>query len=87
MIRELVEFFLILNITQHSVLKAVYKFINSTLSYSILNWGRASIATIQTLINLQNKAMKLMRPTKQTSLEESFQHLTFYAFPNFIPYQ
>ena len=62
--------------TTPPVLKVVYNsLIHPYLNYSILNWGRASNATIQSLIKLQNKVLKLIRPTnKQTSLEESFQH-------------
>jgi len=62
--------------TTQSVLKIVYNSLSHRyLNYSILNWGRASNATIQPLIKLQNKAMKLMRPTKTESLAEPFQHL------------
>jgi len=43
--------------------------IHPYLHYSILNWGRAP------LIKLQNKATKLIRPIKQASVEEPFQHL------------
>ena len=68
-------------ITQ-SVLKAVYNsLIQPYLTYSIIKDGRASNATIQPLINIQNKAIKVIRPTKQTSLEESFQHLTILGLP------
>ena len=41
------------------VLKVVYNsLIHPYLNYSILNWGRTSNATIQSLIRLQNKAIK-----------------------------
>jgi len=41
------------------VLKVVYNsLIHPYHNYSILNWGRASNATIQPLIKLQNKAIK-----------------------------
>jgi len=53
------------------------------LTYSILNWDRGSNTTMQPLINLQNKVIKLIRPTKQTSLEESFQYLSILCLPKF----
>ena len=69
------------NITQ-SVLKAVYNsLIQPYLNCSLINYGRALNAIIQPLINIQNKAIKVIRPTKQTSLEESFQHLTILGLP------
>jgi len=62
--------------TTQSVLKVVYSsLIHPCSTYLILNWGRASNASIQPLIKLQNKATKLMRPTNTASLEEPFQHL------------
>ena len=62
--------------TRQSVLKVVYNsLIHPYLNYSILNWGRAPNASIQPFIKLQNKAMKLIRPTKTASLGEPFQHL------------
>jgi len=39
------------------------------------DWGRASNATIQPLIKLQNKAIKIINPINSGSLEEHFQHL------------
>ena len=50
--------------TTPPVLKVVYNsLIHPYLSYSILNWGRASKATIQPLIKVQNKATKIINPT------------------------
>jgi len=67
--------------TTQSVLEVIYNsLIHPYLNYSILNWGRALNATIQPL-KLQNKAIKLIRPTKQTSLEEPFQHLNILCLP------
>jgi len=57
------------------VLKVFYNsLIHPYLNYAILNWGRASNATIQPLIKLQNKAIKLkiINPTNTGSLEEHF---------------
>ena len=51
------------------------------LNYSILNWGRASNATIQPLIRPQNKALKIINPTNTESLEEHFQHLNILCLP------
>ena len=66
--------------TTQSVLKVVYNsLIHPYLNYSILNWGRASNATIQPLIKLQNKAIKIIKPTNTKSLEEPFQHLNFLS--------
>ena len=57
-------------------LKVVYNsLIHPYLNYTILNWGCASNATIQPLIKLQNKAIKIINPTNMGSLEEHFQHL------------
>ena len=56
--------------------KAVYNsLIHPYLNYSILNWGRASNATIQPLTKLQNKAIKIINPINSGSLEEPFQRL------------
>ena len=45
-------------------LKVVYNsLIHPYLNYSILNWGRASNGTIQPLIKLQNKSVKIINPT------------------------
>jgi len=69
-------------------LKVVYNsLIHPYLNYSILNWERALNATIQPLIKLQNKVVKISNPTNIGSLEEHFQHLTSYAFPNYIAFQ
>jgi len=55
--------------TSPPVLKVVYNsLIYPYLNYSVLNWGRASNATIQPLINLQNKAIKVINPTNMGSL-------------------
>jgi len=68
--------------TTQSILKVVYNsLIHPYLNYSILNWGRASNATIQLLSKLQNKAIKLMRPTNTASLKEIFQHLNILCLP------
>jgi len=57
------------------VLKVVYNsLIHPYLNYSILNWGRASNATIQLLIKLQNKAIKIINRINLGSLEKHFQH-------------
>jgi len=73
--------------TTQSVLNVVYNsLIHPYLNYSILNWGRASNATIQPLIKLQNKAVNIIKPTNTESLEEPFQHwnilclLKLYSF-------
>ena len=64
------------------ILKVVYNsVIHLYLSYSILNWGRSSSATIQPLIKLQNKAIKIINPTNMGSLEEHFQHLNILCLP------
>ena len=64
------------------VLKVVYhSLINPYLNYSILNWGRASNATIQPLIKLQKKPIKLINPSNMGSLEEHFQHLNILCLP------
>jgi len=64
------------------VLKAVYNsLIHPYLNYSVLNWGRASNATIQPLTKLQNKAIKIINPTNTGSLEEHFQHLNILCLP------
>jgi len=57
--------------------------VSSSFISKIKLWGvgRVSNAKIQPLINLENKAIKLIRPTKQTSLEESFQHLNILCLP------
>ena len=49
------------------------------LNYSILNWGRASNATIQPLTKLQNKAIKIINHS--ASPEEHFQHLNILCLP------
>ena len=49
--------------------------------HSILNWGRASNATIQPLIKLENKAIKIINQTNTGSLEEHFQHLNILCLP------
>ena len=68
--------------TTKSVLKVVYNsLIHPYLNYSILNWGRASNATIQPLIKLQNKAIKIIKPTNTKSLEELFQLLNTLSLP------
>jgi len=43
-------------------------------TYSILNWGRAANSTIQPLIKLKSKAIKLVKPSNHTTLEEILQH-------------
>ena len=64
------------------VLKVVYNsLIHPYLNYSILNWGRASNATIQPLNKLQNKAIKIINPINSGSLEEHFQHLNILCLP------
>ena len=51
--------------TKQSVLKVVYNsLIHPYLNCSILNWGRASNTTIQPLIKLQNRAIKIIKPTR-----------------------
>jgi len=68
--------------TTPPVLKVVYNsLIHPYLNYSILNWGRASNATIQPLIKHQNKAIKIINPTNMGSLEEHFQHLNILCLP------
>jgi len=68
--------------TTPPVLKVVYNsLIHPYLNYSILNWGCASNATIQPLIKLRNKAMKIINPTNMGSLEEHFQHLNILCLP------
>jgi len=52
------------NYTTQSVVKVVYNsLIHPYLNYSIHSWGLASNAIIQRLINLRNKAIKLISPT------------------------
>jgi len=64
------------------VLTVVYNsLIRPYLNYSILKWGRASNATIQPFIKLQNKATKLIRPTNTAPLEKPFQNLNILCFP------
>jgi len=54
--------------TSPPILKVVYNsLIHPYLNYSILNWGRASNATIQLLIKLQNEAIKIINPTNMGS--------------------
>jgi len=68
--------------TTQSVLKVVYNsLIHPYLNYSILNWGRASSATIQLLIKLQKKAIQIIKPTNTNCPEESFQHLNILSLP------
>ena len=68
--------------TTPPVLKVVYNsLIHPYLNYSILNWGRASNATIQPLIKLQNKAIKIINPINSGSIEEHFQHLNILCLP------
>jgi len=55
--------------------------IHPYLNYSILNWGRASNATIQPLIKLQNIAIKIINPINWGSPEEHFQHLDILCLP------
>jgi len=55
--------------------------IHPYLNYSILNWGRASNATIQPLTRLQNKAIKIINPINTGSLEKHFQHLNILCLP------
>ena len=42
--------------------------IHPYLNYSVPNWGRASNATIQPLIKLQNKVIKIINPTNMGSV-------------------
>jgi len=65
------EFYPKLNITQDiPYLKVVcYSWIHPCVTYSTLISGRSSNATNQPLIKLQNKAVKLIRPANNTSLE------------------
>ena len=68
--------------TTLAVLKVVYNsLIHPYLNYSILNWGRASNATIQPLIKLQNKAIKIINPINSGSLEEHFHYLNILCLP------
>ena len=69
------------NITQPNLHWELSILIHLYLNYSILNWGRASNTTIQLLIKLQNKDIKLIRPTNTASLEEPFQHLNILCLP------
>ena len=55
--------------------------IHPYLNYSILNWRRASNATIQPLIKLLNKAIKITNPTNTASIEEHFQRLNILCLP------
>jgi len=55
--------------------------IHPYLNYSVLSWGRASNATFQPLIKLQNKAIKMINPTSMRSLEDNFQHLNILCLP------
>jgi len=68
--------------TTPPVLKVVYNSLTHPyFNYSILNWGRASNATIQPLIKHQNKAIKIINPTNMGSLEDHFQHLNILCLP------
>ena len=68
--------------TTQSVLKVVYNsLIDPYLNSSILGWSRSSNATIQPLIKLQNKAIKIIKPTNIKSLEEPFQHTNILSLP------
>ena len=68
--------------TTPPVLKVVYNSLTHPyLNYSILNWGLASNATIQPLVRLQNKAIKIINPTNTGSLEEHCQHLNILCLP------
>jgi len=68
--------------TTQSALKVVYNsLIHPYLNYSILNWRRASNATIQPLIKLQNKAIKIIKPTNTKSVGDPFQHLNILSLP------
>ena len=68
--------------TTQPVLKVVYNsLIHPYLNYSILNWWRASNATIQPLFKLQNKAIKIRNPINSGSLEAHFQHLNILCLP------
>ena len=67
--------------TTQFVLKVVYNsLIHPHLNYSILNWGRASNATIQPFIMLKYRAMKIIKPTNTKSLEP-FQRLNILSLP------
>ena len=68
--------------TSPPVLTVVYNsLIHLYLNHSVLNWGRASNATIQPLIKLRNKAIKIINPTNMGSLEDHFQHLNNLILP------
>jgi len=68
--------------TSPPVLKVVLNsIIHPYLNYSVLNWGRASNATIPPLIKLQNKAIKIINPTNMGSLADYFQHLNILCLP------
>ena len=59
----------------------LFLFLSELFKNSILNWGRASHATIQPLVKLQNKAIRIINPTNMGSLEEDFQHLNILCLP------
>ena len=70
--------------TTQSVLKVVYNsLIHPYRIYSILNWGRSSTANIQPLIKLQNKGIKLIRPTNQHGISRRI----FPALKHLMPPQ
>jgi len=72
----------LIHYTTLPVLKVVYNsLIHPYLNYSILNWGRASNATIQPLTKLQNKAVKIINPINWGSIEEHFQHWNILCLP------
>jgi len=70
--------------SENSTIKSLWSFIQtSTLLPYLFNpqLGLASNAFVQPIIKLQNKAIKLARPTNKTSLEESFQYLNILCLP------
>ena len=77
------EFYPNLNIIQHYLYRklSITHLIHPYVNYSVFNWGRASNATIQPLIKLQNKAIKIINPTNMASLEDHFQHLNILCLP------
>jgi len=50
--------------TNISVLKSVYFALFHSLTYSVLNWGRANKTTLLPLIRLQNKAVRTLEYNK-----------------------
>ena len=45
--------------------------IHPYLNYAVLDWGRTSKIAIQTLVNVQNKAVKFLKTSNKATFEET----------------